>query len=204
MNAEFSPAQRFTERAVSQRERILVAAQACFVKHGFHAAGMAAIAEAADMSPGLIYRYFENKNAIILAIIERQLEESCSRVCALQTPDDFAAAVMRVFDCWKRADPQEMNAALFLEMTAEATRDPSIAAALHASDLTMRRRIGEWMGRAIDQGGLGLAPDVAQIRALSLQSFVEGLAVRAIREPDLAPEVLKVVIDNFLAGLAAH
>ena len=39
---------------------------------------MAAIAEVAGMSPGLIYRYFDSKNAIILAIIvlheQRQLD----------------------------------------------------------------------------------------------------------------------------------
>ncbi len=62
-------------RTQSQRDRILKAAQQSFIRHGFHAAGMAGIAQAAQMSPGLIYRYFDSKNAIILAIIERQLAE---------------------------------------------------------------------------------------------------------------------------------
>src|SRR3546814_17854087 len=61
-------------RTLAQRERILCAAQKCFVEHGFHAASMASIAETAEMSAGLIYRYFENKNAIIMAIVERQLQ----------------------------------------------------------------------------------------------------------------------------------
>ena len=57
-----------TPRAEVQRERILCAAQKCFIEHGFHAASMANIAAAAQMSAGLMYRYFENKSAIVRAI----------------------------------------------------------------------------------------------------------------------------------------
>lgn len=39
-----------TPRAEVQRERILCAAQKCFIEHGFHAASMANIAETAQMS----------------------------------------------------------------------------------------------------------------------------------------------------------
>src|SRR3546814_7429913 len=70
-------------RTLAQRERILCAAQKCFVEHGFHAASMASIAETAEMSAGLIYRYFENKNAIILAIVERRSEEHTSELQSL-------------------------------------------------------------------------------------------------------------------------
>jgi len=54
-------------RAAKQRERILDAAEACFIRHGFHAASMAHIAQTADMSAGLIYRYFDGKAAIVKA-----------------------------------------------------------------------------------------------------------------------------------------
>ena len=50
----------FTERALKQRERILEAARLCFLKRCFHAASIADIAQEAGMSPGLMYRYFEN------------------------------------------------------------------------------------------------------------------------------------------------
>src|SRR5690606_21791567 len=61
------------DRADLQRDRILQAAQRCFVEHGFHAASMASIAGTAGVSAGLIYRYFASKNEIIVAIVERQL-----------------------------------------------------------------------------------------------------------------------------------
>jgi len=85
------------ERASAQRDRILAAAKQCFIEHGFHAASMASIAEAADISAGLIYRYFDNKNAIILAIIERHpaqhaASDDRAALALAQHPD---AALMR-------------------------------------------------------------------------------------------------------------
>jgi AcrR family transcriptional regulator len=116
-------------RAEAQRERILCAAQKCFIEHGFHAASMANIAETAQMSAGLMYRYFENKSAIVLAIIERQLQDGRAHVARLRTSSDLAADLLDFFERWCARDPGSMNAALFLEMNAEATRDPQIAAA---------------------------------------------------------------------------
>ncbi len=201
MNADTTT--KGAERAQTQRERILNAAKTCFVKHGFHGAGMAAIAEAAEMSPGLIYRYFENKSAIILAIIERQSEENCAKVCHLQSAADFINSLMELFSSWKNADPQVISAALFLEMTAEASRDPVIAQAVRAFDMTMRERLCEWMSRDSAAGGMGLRADIAAERAFSLQCFVEGLAIRTIREPELSAPMVKSAIQHFLVGLSS-
>src|SRR5690606_20893936 len=55
------------ERAQAQRARIMAAARKCFVEYGFHAASMGNIAQQADMSAGLIYRYYASKSAIIIA-----------------------------------------------------------------------------------------------------------------------------------------
>ena len=85
-------------RKQSQCDRILEASRRCFVQHGFHSASMATISETAGMSPGLIYRYFENKNAIILAIVEAQLEVVKSRISAMRTTDDLAAALVDYFE----------------------------------------------------------------------------------------------------------
>ena len=60
MTARRRPRRQGGARSRSARS-ILDAAKKCFIEHGFHAASMANIAETAGMSPGLIYRYFENK-----------------------------------------------------------------------------------------------------------------------------------------------
>lgn len=190
-------------RAEAQRERILCAAQQCFIDHGFHAASMASIAETAQMSAGLMYRYFENKNAIVLAIIERQLEEGRAHVARLRSSSDLAADLLGFFERWRARDPGLMNAALFLEMNAEATRDPQIATALRRSDEAMRRDLVAWLSRSSGEGGIGLPREVAVTRAFVLQAFVKGLAVSAVLQAEIDHAALEAAIDAQVQRLLA-
>jgi AcrR family transcriptional regulator len=192
---------RDSPRAEAQRERILCAAQKCFIEHGFHAASMANIAETARMSAGLMYRYFENKNAIVLAIIERQLHEGRDQIARLHSSSELAAELLDVFSRWQARDPSVMNAALFLEMSAEATRDPQIAAALRASDELILADLQSWMNRSREDGGLGLPPETVATRAYLLQCLIKGLTVSAVRQPDVDRRILKDAIDKLVDRL---
>src|SRR5271165_1232481 len=90
-------------RAAKQRERILDAAECCFIQHGFHAASMAHIAQTAKMSAGLIYRYFASKAAIVMAIIERHLEsEHHRKIGQLNSAEDISRSLLETFECWRR------------------------------------------------------------------------------------------------------
>lgn len=193
--------QRTSTRAEVQRERILCAALKCFIEHGFHAASMASIAEAAQMSAGLMYRYFANKEAIVLAIVERQLEEKRAAIRQFHSSRDFAVRVLQAYEEWRSRDPGAMSVALFLEMSAEATRNPQFAGALRAADARARAEIQAWLGRSRDEGGMGLADDASASRALLLQCVVEGIALRAAREPDLDPGQLQSALDHLLEHL---
>jgi AcrR family transcriptional regulator len=198
------PAAPAATRAEAQRERILNAALKCFVESGFHAASMANIADAAQMSAGLMYRYFENKNAIVLAIIERQLEEKRCRIRQLQSTHNFKAGILEAFDQWRAGGEQRgMNPALFLEMSAEATRDPQIAAALRDSDVITRNAFKAWLARSTAEGGLGLPDELAGSRALQLQLVVEGLMLRAVREPDIDRKQLDRALECAFARMLA-
>jgi AcrR family transcriptional regulator len=178
-------------RTQAQRERILTAAQACFVTDGFHAASMATIAETAGMSPGLIYRYFSNKNAIILEIIERQLEGARADIATLRSDTDFVSLMSDLFSKWRSDDPGLMNPALMLEMTAEASRDPQIAQALADADRATGREFTAWLMQTAKTEGHSPAPEDVSARAFALRCFIGGLAIRAIREPDIDHAVLQ-------------
>lgn len=183
-------------RAEAQRERILCAAQKCFIEHGFHAASMANIAETAQMSAGLMYRYFANKNAIVLAIIERQLEEGRAQIAGLHSSSQLAADLFEAYARWQARDSGVMNAALFLEMSAEATRDPQIAEALRISDRLILADLQAWMSRSRADGGLGLSPETVETRAFLLQCFIKGLVVSAVRRPDLGRATPRKAIEK--------
>ncbi|MGI9246793.1 MAG: TetR/AcrR family transcriptional regulator, partial [Steroidobacteraceae bacterium] len=181
----------------------LSAALKCFIGHGFHAASMASIAEEAGMSAGLIYRYFENKHAIVLAIVERQLEEKREMILKLQSSEQLAADLFRFFDAWSTPQSGAMSVALMLEMSAEATRNPQIAAALTRADELTRSEFREWLARPRAQGGLGLAEAEAKRRGLEVRLVVDGLAVRAAREPRIDRADLKAAIDSLIQRVLA-
>lgn len=194
MNAQVVPGS--SSRADAQRDRILCAALKCFIEHGFHAASMASIADTAQMSAGLMYRYFENKNAIVLGIIERQLEEKRAIIRQLHSSSDFATGLLAAFERWCTADPGVMNPALFLEMSVEATRNPLLAEALRSFDAGMRMEVQAWLGRDRELGGMGLSPECAAARALSLQCFIDGLVLRSVREPNVDRDQLRSTVQE--------
>ncbi len=190
-------------RTQAQRERILSASQACFVHSGFHAASMATIAETAGMSPGLIYRYFENKNAIVLAIIDHQLEVVRQRIGDMHSGNDLAESIVEHFDAHDLDDADSMSSVLFLEMTAEATRDAQVAQALQKFDATVRSELVEWMSRSLQKGGYGLPVNVARERVLMLVCLIEGLKLRKVREPALDRRLLRESLDFIITALVA-
>lgn len=201
MNAIQRKSPRAEAKAESQRERILDAAQKCFIEHGFHSAGMALIAETAGISAGLIYRYFDSKNAIVLAIIARELEGKRAKIEELYSRPGFLDAVVEKFRAWQSGDASVMNAPLFLEMSAEATRAPEIARAIEASDALTREDFEQWLSRAREEGGMGIAKDVARAHAILMQCLIEGLVVRAVRDPGLDAATLRHALEPLFRHL---
>ena len=195
---------RSTARASSQRNRVLEAARKCFIDSGFHAASMADIAATADMSVGLIYRYFANKSAIVKAIIDHHLEQGeCELVSGLRSPADIAHAVIGALDCWSGDGDGRVNAALFLEITAESTRDADIAAAVRKADEFMQKSLAEALRRCARTGGVHLDAAAVRGRVQVLQCLIEGLAVRCIREPELKRAALQSAVEQCVRSLMA-
>ncbi|MBL1074155.1 TetR/AcrR family transcriptional regulator [Nocardia sp. 2] len=62
--------------------RIIDAGQQVLIAHGYDGASTNRIADAADISPGSLYQYFPNKDAIVAAVIERYTGEVADRVRA--------------------------------------------------------------------------------------------------------------------------
>jgi AcrR family transcriptional regulator len=57
------------------RERILVAARELFYRHGIHAVGVDAIAEAAGTNKMTLYRHFDSKDALVVECLRRLTAE---------------------------------------------------------------------------------------------------------------------------------
>jgi len=191
-------------RAALQRERILEAAEKCFIESGFHAASMAHIAQTAGISAGLIYRYFDSKALIVKAIIERHLETDGA--CAmdwLNSSEDVCAAMLDLFESWQRGDDPTMNAGLLLDLTAVCTRDPAIARVVRDKDRLVGERLAQVVRRIARARGVILTRTAARDRADMLQCLMEGLASRVVRNPKVRRSRLKPMLEKVVAMLLA-
>ncbi len=63
-----APARTRRQRVEEKEGAIIAAARAVFMKHGFDRAKIAEIAKRAGVAEGTVYLYFENKNALLLAV----------------------------------------------------------------------------------------------------------------------------------------
>jgi len=68
------------EALLKGRERILLAARACFAKQGFAGTSIKDIQDASGFSRGNLYHYFKTKEEIIHIIITQNLGKFCDRV----------------------------------------------------------------------------------------------------------------------------
>src|SRR5262249_54253857 len=118
-----------TEPAVVNRPtQILDAAVACFAKRGFHQASMHDISAEAGISVGLIYRYFQNKEAVIAAMADRhkkQIHEILER--ARQAPN-LRESLETLFTAHCGENEPHVTAAFVVDLFAEASRNEQVAA----------------------------------------------------------------------------
>lgn len=118
---------------------MIQAAGEAFAAHGFHGTGIAQIAQASGIAVGQIYRDFANKEAIVAAIVERDLEAflSESGLCAAGASGDPAAVRQWIRD-FVACDREPEGGRLIAEIMAEAARNERIAEI--ARDLQQRLR----------------------------------------------------------------
>ncbi|HRE70654.1 MAG: TetR/AcrR family transcriptional regulator [Candidatus Accumulibacter sp.] len=170
-------------RAEARRTQILDAAENCVREYGFHRASISKISKASGMGAGHIYHYFANKEAIIAAIVAREVERLLTLTAEVQAAENMleALALRTESGVLLNLDPQA--AGLKLEIVAEASRNPAIAAIVRAADGRRSAGLEETL-KALRQAH-GLADDAATISTIAevIAAMFEGLMVRAIRNP---------------------
>ena len=172
-------------RATARRQQILAAAAQCFREHGFHGASIARISKIAGMSAGHIYHYFENKEAIIAAIVAQDLETLLTLTAELRAACNVRHALIEraaegVLD---QLDPA--SAALKVEIVAEAARNPQVARIVREADAACRSELMVTIRAIRSAAGHDDTPEATADMVEVLASLFEGLLLRTIRNPDL-------------------
>jgi TetR/AcrR family fatty acid metabolism transcriptional regulator len=88
------------ERGGDKRERILVAAERIFARHGFFAAKVSDVAKEAGVADGTIYLYFMSKDDLLISLFERRmlvLNEQLHAAIAGKPPREQLRAFVRTY-----------------------------------------------------------------------------------------------------------
>jgi TetR/AcrR family transcriptional repressor of uid operon len=116
-----------TESSSDRRTQILDAALVCFAKRGFHQASMHDIAAEARISVGLIYRYFENKEAVISAMADQHKKEISEVLQRARQAPTLLESVEILFTAHCCENEPRVISAFVVDLYAEASRNPRVA-----------------------------------------------------------------------------
>lgn len=149
-----SPVRSRLPRA-QREERILDAAEREFDEHGFHGASMERIAHAAGITKALVYQYFESKEGVYTACVERgraQMFEKLQLAAAAAGPERMLEAVVGSY--FDQLD--ELRGSSYV-LYGDAPR--------RAVD-EMRRRNAEVIEQLLREGSRLPEPDIALVAQL--------------------------------------
>jgi TetR/AcrR family transcriptional regulator, repressor for uid operon len=116
-----------TDATSDRRTQILDAALVCFAKRGFHQASMHDISAEAGISVGLIYRYFENKDAVISAMADRHKQEIHEVLERAQQAPTLLESLEILFTAHCCEDAPQVVSAFVVDLYAEASRNQRVA-----------------------------------------------------------------------------
>jgi AcrR family transcriptional regulator len=173
-------------RHLDRRPQILDAAEACFTRSGFHRTTMQDVAGEAGMVPGNLYRYFPSKDALILALIERDRAEIATDFAALVDTIDLMGAFRSLGRRHFIEKPRE-KAVLTLEIWSEAARNPAIADVMGGVQAEVRRGIIAVCEKARSKGEIPHSIDLDAVARLIL-TVSDGLIRRRALDPDFESE----------------
>lgn len=188
------PSQAFTVR----QEGILDAAETCFVRNGFHRSTMQDIAREASMSSPNIYRYFVSKEAVLLAMAERERRRAADRIAQFEEAGNKRAALFSTIAYYHLEIPREA-AVLRVELWSEATRNPEIEAILRERE----EQSSTWFIAAL--AALATSPDCDPVALYgAISALLKGIIVNKAVFPafDINPALaqLYALLEAGLAG----
>ena len=184
------------------RERIVEAAAKVFARRGYHRATVEEIASEAGFTIGALYSNFAGKEALFLAIADRQVEERVAEVEAIAEaaegtePGREAAEKLRSF---LERDPDWPL--LFYEFWSLSVRNPDLQGELAKRRDAIRDALAGTLERVAAQHGFELrfpAPMLATAIAASLN----GLAFERAADPQALPDAVFAEFVTAVLGCA--
>ncbi|MFF4364195.1 TetR/AcrR family transcriptional regulator [Streptomyces sp. NPDC001604] len=167
-----------------RREQLLDAALAVIVSDGYDRVSIDAIAKKADVARSVVYGAFENLDALLTALLDRQqarafgrLLESIPSTQDLRDPAAFAAEAVRRMSAMLREDPDTWR----LILLTPGNMPTVVRDRIEADRERFRLQVEEWISIVLaDRSGPALDP---QVLAHALVACAEHFGRIALTDP---------------------
>lgn len=189
----------------SRREELVAAAVRAFARKGFHGSRVSDIAEEAGVSHGLVYHYFDSKEAVLETVFRENwggLADAIEAIAAGEAPalEQLRRIVAVVLHAWQR-DPDTVRV-----LVREIARSPQLQERVEEF-----QRAIDAIGRVIERGQRGgelergLDPRVAALGAWGmldelLTAWVLGRLPSGPADADRAEATITAMLRRALAA----
>jgi TetR/AcrR family transcriptional repressor of uid operon len=183
-----------------KRDQILEAAGRCFERDGFRGASIGDICTEAGISPGHLYHYFASKEEIIADMTQFALDKANARFKRLLAKPDIMGAFLEEIDTGMLRR-EDRRSEILMEIRAEATRNPVVAAILHRWWDGLRHLFTAFVREGQERGQVdkNLDPDIT---AAILVNSIESAANLSLKDPKFDQKkgaaMLKILVTRFL------
>ena len=170
------------ESALDRPEQILKAAVSCFAKRGFHQTSMHDISAEAGISVGLIYRYFQNKEAVISAMADRHKKEIHELLERARRAASLLESLEILFTAHCCENSPNVQSAFVVDLYAEASRNPQVADLIRDVLQTAMDGVTDLIARSPEAQAAahGLAPnELAEL----IFAVARGMLLRDVLQP---------------------
>lgn len=164
-----------------RRAEIVEALMRAMAQHGYERATIAKIAAEADLTPGLLHYHFRNKQQILLALLQKLVDDEVASLELSGTPrEQLVALVERLLATGDSSRPDAVAA--WVTISAEAIRQPEVRAEVRAALGLLAERVTA----VIEAGDWSLLRPTNEIVAAFI-ALVQGYYSLAATARDLVP-----------------
>ena len=171
---------------LANREKLLQAASEGFRQHGFDGVKVADVMQAAGLSHGGFYTYFESKDDLVAQACAASLERQAGRLRAVKgdKKSELQAYISRYLSTKNRDEPGQ--ACLFPALAADVVRQAE----------PVRRVFSEGVEDYLDALAALSDSGEGRAKAITLLSTLVGAMVlaRAVKDESLSDEILTAAI----------
>ncbi|WP_135304180.1 TetR/AcrR family transcriptional regulator [Haloarcula amylovorans] len=192
----------FTGEPVDSHEAIMRATFYALQEHGYAGLSIQRIADEADLSKSTFYHHFDGKDDLLLSFLSFILEEF-DRVFQLETSGDpeadlktFFGIILGSYDFCEEIPAEEEFLEAYVELRAQAVRNPEYRAKFTETDRRFTERISGLIEEGVEKGVfVDVDPDRT---AQFLMATLDGITLQnATRNDDPMP-AMRDAIDDYI------